>query len=847
MRIVRFLLVITGVMFIMPVVCHAQNECGECKLKGVVTDSITGEGEPYATISIINTGDKALKPRLGVTDVKGRINESVSGSGEFTLTVSSIGRKTVVKNFTVSGGQKSVELGTLYISDADNELKGVEVVAQKPLVKADIDKITYDIEADPEAKTSTVIDMLRKVPMVTVDGEDNIKVNGSSSFKVYVNGKPNSMMSNNPKEVLKSMPANTIKNIEVITNPGPKYDAEGVGGILNIITTGSGVEGYTATLSANAGNRLYGGAAFTTVKKGKLTVSANYNYNHVDNPRSWSDNRLTATGDDISAATANILSKATEKGNGYFQSGTLEAGYEIDSLRLVSMSFNAWDGGYKRNGSTMTQGFSPFDNAGLYGYNMFNRNKDTWCSIEGGIDYQRMFKKKGRMLTLSYRIESNPSTSDGYVNYGDMTAVEAWTDYLRRLENQHANGEQTTTEHTFQADYTTPIGKAHTIETGVKYIIRDNRSENDRYVRAAADGGDYAFDNEQSRHYSHRNDITAAYLGYGISVKKWSGRFGLRYEHTSQDVKYIFGRGDNFKNSYDDLVPSTSIGLKLGDTSNLRAGYKMRISRPGISYLNPYINDSNPMNISQGNPNLKSEKSHQFDISYGNFSNKLNINLSLTYSFTNNSMESISSLVNDNTIAGLPNPTGKDVIYSTYANIGNRKTAAMQAYVSWNMTKTTVFSSNMYGSWSYYSDGNTLMNKGWSMFAYGGIQQTLPKDWKLGFNLFGVTPQITPQGRGAGVVSYSMSVNKSLMKKRLTLSLMAHNIFKKYSSVHAKTESAGFLQTTDSKFSMQMFALSVSYRIGELKAGVKKATRSISNDDVKGGGQKNASTGETPQ
>ena len=116
------------------------------------------------------------------------------------------------------------------------ELQGVEVVKQKSLVKSDIDKITYDIESDPDSKSNSVIEMLRKIPMVTVDGEDNIQVNGSSSFKIYVNNKPNQMMSNNPKEVLKSMPATSIKKIEVITNPGPKYDAEGVGGILNIIT-----------------------------------------------------------------------------------------------------------------------------------------------------------------------------------------------------------------------------------------------------------------------------------------------------------------------------------------------------------------------------------------------------------------------------------------------------------------------------------------------------------------------------------------------------------------------------------------------------------------------------------
>ena len=127
----------------------------------------------------------------------------------------------------------------------------VTVVAKKPPVKSELDKMTYDVESDPEAQANSVLEMLRKVPMVTVDGQDNIMVNNSSSFKVYVNGKPNNMMSNNPSEVLKNMPANSVKKIEIITNPGPKYDAEGVGGIINIITTGKGMEGYSLTVGTN--------------------------------------------------------------------------------------------------------------------------------------------------------------------------------------------------------------------------------------------------------------------------------------------------------------------------------------------------------------------------------------------------------------------------------------------------------------------------------------------------------------------------------------------------------------------------------------------------------------------
>ena len=220
------------------------------------------------------------------------------------------------------------------------------------MVKADIDKIEYNVQDDPDAQSNSVLEMLRKVPLVTVDGEDNIQVNGSSSFKVYVNGKPNNMMSNNPTEVLKSMPANSIKHIEVITNPGPKYDAEGVGGILNIVTVGSGLEGYTATFSANVSNRGAGGGAFGTIKSGKLTVSARYNYNYNDQPRNYSSGSQHVTSEAVTENSSNLDYDVSNKGHGSFQSGSMEASYEIDTLRLVTMSFGLWGGGNKSNGST---------------------------------------------------------------------------------------------------------------------------------------------------------------------------------------------------------------------------------------------------------------------------------------------------------------------------------------------------------------------------------------------------------------------------------------------------------------------------------------------------------------
>ena len=760
------------------------------------------------------------------------------------MTITSVGRNPIVKDFSVKAGQKLVDFGTLYVTDASNELGQVEVVAQKPLVKADIDKIEYNVKDDPDSETNTLLEMLRKVPLVTVDGEDNIKVNGSSSFKVYVNGKPNNMMSNNPTEVLKSMPANTIKHIEVITNPGPKYDAEGVGGILNIVTEGGGFEGYTVTLSGNVSNRGAGGGLFGTVQKGKFTVSARYNYNYNDSPRSYSGGTQRAT--DTSAEVANLDYEGSSKGDGSFQSGSMEASYEIDSLNLISASFGLWGGGNNSNGGSNYVGNSPLDNHLLYQYGIGSHSKSSWYSIDGGIDYQRLSPTiKGRMFTLSYKVNTRPQTSDSYSEYDIAYGHDDWTDYLRRLQDQHNDGSQNTTEHTFQADYTTPIGKLHTIESGVKYILRNNSSDNDRYLRTAADNSDYVFDEEYSTHYRHQNDIIAAYLGYGLKWKKLSGRLGVRYEHTIEDVKYLLGRGDDFRKNYDDVVPSASLGWKLTDLSNLRLGYNMRIYRPGIWYLNPYLNDSNPSSLSQGNPELDSEKSHAFDLSYSNFTPKFNINVSARYSFTNNSIQSVTSLVSEDDIPDLSEDkkTGKDVLYTTYQNIGKSRNLNLSAYVNWNATKDTRVYANLFGGYTSLKGANGLENDGWNLFAYGGAQQTFKHDWRLSMNIFGQTPWIMLQGKGSSFFSYGLSLNKSFMERRLSLSAFANNFLKKYNRYSSHIEGQGFIQDSWNKYPQMRFGLSISYRIGELKASVKKAARTITNDDVKSGGGSGAAGG----
>lgn len=828
---------ISMALILMLALCaKAQSTQHSYTITGVVADSVTHEGEPYATLTIARA-DSAAKPvKQALTDIKGRFSISSSGTGSYLLMVRSMGRKPMQRAYTVDATTRTIDLGTLLLQDGGNQLETVEVVAYKPLVKADIDKIAYSVEDDPEANTNTVIEMLKKVPMVTVDGQDNIRVNGNSSFKIYVNGKPNNMMTKNPKEVLKSMPASSIKKIEVITNPGPKYDAEGVGGILNIVTEGKGPEGYNATFSGRANNSSYGGGLYATVKQGKLTMSVNYNASSNHSPKGYTYSDRSQIGTD-GTVTSSTVADGYTKGHSLWQGGDVEASYEIDTLRLITGSFSLSKFSSKRDALNTAFSTVPATGQRLYGYRSPSHSKENWDDYSASLDYQRSFSVKDRLLTLSYRLESSPSTSDSRYLYTDREAADDWQTFIDRMRDQRMDGDENTMEHTFQIDYTTPFAKHHTWEAGVKYILRRNKSDNDRYNLGTGDK-DETYDSDNSSHYRHHNDILAAYTGYGLTLDKWSARLGLRYEHTLQKVEYLLGRGTNFHKNFDDLVPSARLGYKFNDATNLSLGYKMRINRPGIWYLNPYLDDRIPDAISQGNPNLDTEKSHAVDLQFSSYNSKLTYTLTGTYRFVNNSIESVDRLVNDRDIAGLPNPTGKDVIYSSYANIGHIQYAGLMAYANWTPITNTRITLNGSVGYSHMSDGQSLRNHGWCTNIDASLQQTFAKTWIFNASYYVQTPQPTLQGKDARYQWYNFSLSKSFMDKRLTLTAYIINPFgKRYFCYRSETVADNFRTTASSSWCQLYYGVSVRFRIGKLKASVKHTERTVENNDVKQGGR----------
>jgi len=361
---------------------------GGYTIHGVVQDSLSQHKEPYATVRLFRKGE--IKPLVvATTDASGKFTLHYAKPGTYILQTAIIG-KLPTKKELVLDADKVVELGTILTQDAGKSLATAEVVAARPLVKSQIDRLVYSMSDDPDAQTNTMLEMLRKVPLVTVDGQDKITVNGKANFKVYVNGKPNKMMSDNPSVVLKSFPASVVKKVEVITDPGAKYDAEGTSGILNIVTaTEATTSGYTVTPTLSWSNLGWGGNIFGMVQIGKLTLSAHGGVNGQNSLRSTTESERELFHDPVN----HLLRTTSEFSNrGTYGFGGLDASYDISKHDLLSVSSSIYAGRQKGHGlsSTFLTG-----NAGtVYSYDNVNHRDSRYHGINTSVDYQHQFGKE---------------------------------------------------------------------------------------------------------------------------------------------------------------------------------------------------------------------------------------------------------------------------------------------------------------------------------------------------------------------------------------------------------------------------------------------------------------------
>lgn len=659
----------------------AQSTSVSYRIYGIVADSVSRKPLDFSVLNLMTDKNILIKTAIAKTD--GSFNMEISGAIKYKLVIVAIGyqSKTVMVEIK-DNAKRSITLDTVFMATKINRLKEVVVTADRPIIKQQADRIIYDLQADPESKGSNVLNMMRKVPFVSIDAQNNILLKGNSSFKILINGKPSGITDSNLKTILQSMPASTIQSIEVITNPPAKYDAEGLAGIINIITNKKVNFGYKGSININESFPAGGpgiGTSFSG-KQGKFGITSYGGASTYDSPLTQYENKRTTFGLDATNLIQNGTLKSKSR-NGYFGA---ELSYEIDSLNLITGQFSI-NGNHinkKINQSSILTG----NTGSLQRYDLENTNDGSGTGTDAGINYQLGFKAhKNRLLTFSYHYFNYENEQYSNIDIGN--AVNYNTPDYRQDNNTR------TSEQTFQVDYVHPV-KTLIIEAGVKGILRYNTS-NYQYLLYNSSNGQYEFYPDFSDRFNYHQNVFSAYNSYRYHLKSWSFNGGIRAEQTIIDADFIATASVVHQHIFS-IIPTVSVNKEFRDKSSISFGFNQRIKRPSIRKLNPFVDRSNPDILSSGNPNLHPVLNNNLQISYSK-SKKISVTVALVYSFIRNM--DLGTSVFDTTY---------NITRTTYQNIGKADYLSFDFNISYPITNKYMYTISLYINNGFWLQNNLL-------------------------------------------------------------------------------------------------------------------------------------------
>lgn len=784
-------------------------------IKGTVWNSSENVSEPYATVWAYAANDTVKPLKTLAADEDGAFSLTLP-KGKYRIMATSVGNKPAMKEVTV--GSADIDMGRLELTVADNELAAVTVVAQRPVVKREVDRLTYDVQADQDSKSQDLLDFLRKVPMVSVDGEGNIQVKGSSNFKVYKNGRPNKSFSRNAKELFEAIPASTIKRVEVITNPGAREDAEGTSVILNIVTMDDvstrGVMGTASLFSASSNDFIPMPNLYLTAQYDRFTVSGWGGLWHSTPAHSRSAQDTEGVYQSSGLMRRGHTDTSARNTGGY---GGLEASLDIDSLNLVTADLNLYGYNSRSHFDGTEQMFGP-DGALLWQYSTrgYSHNPADINGLDGSLNYQRMTRLKGESVTASWRVAYERSNTDGTTEYYDVTGTTVPYTALNSLQRNKSF------ENVGQIDWERPFGKKIIMNFGGKYTNRFGH---------ALSTLDYVGDDTEKQNFEHTTHVAAAYVDWRGTFGKVGLRAGLRYEWSRLGAAYPDGDLTDYHSDFNDLCPSLGINWTASDCSTFNLSYQKSINRPSISMLDPTVLRT-PLEVSSGNPDLKTVSNHNFSADYSLVKQRVYLQGSVSYTIQPNCFGSSRTVIDN-------------IIYTTMSNNQYASDIDLSIYLQWSPFDKTRIQWNASAGHTHASAPGGLKSNRWTHSQWLQVQQTLPWNLRLGASASYTT------GWESGLYSYntisplcrySLSLQRSFLKDdRLTVRLIGHNFAgSKRMHIYDHTQNMDYLATSrTTTFRNAALILNVSFRFGSLNTSVKKVrTNNISSDVEKSGNQK---------
>ena len=775
-------------------------------VSGVVKES-KGSAVGYATVAAEQSGSVIVALAAGAD---GRFELSLKDDGDYTVEISAVGYQSVTRKVSAVG--KPIDLGEIILTEGV-AVDAVAVTIQKPIVIADAEKLSYSVEDDPEAQSSTLEEIIRKIPQLTIDAEGKVLMNGQSDYKILVNGRAAGAMGRNFNDIIKSMPASSIKKIEVITNPSMKYDAEGAGGVLNIITSKTKFDGYNGSVNLTGSNyfdRNYNGqfSGNFALQKEKFSLSAGLYMganNQYNDPAGYQQTDMQVLN---TLSPYSRISQTGEYGwGGKNLYANISMGYQIDTLNLITLETSYWVGSWKNKYYSETK-YLDGDNNILNSHVGNTDSKNGWQGVDFLAAYEHTFKdKQEHTLTVSeYFSIAPPSevTSNEGVIYPDGSTTDFNTLNIA-----------SSFENVLQADYNNKWGR-HALEAGLKHSF--DRSS----LVQSGTNTDFTTTTDLDKH------IAALYAGYALNLKTLTARAGARLEGAWYNSESVSNKRESYKSALVNVVPYLSLSYKVKEGHNLSLSYSERLSRPGISTLSPYVTRT-ATSISYGNPDLKTGVSHTLRMKYAWMNNKWTVSPEFLTMFSNNRVANY-AFVDDN-----------GLINQTYLNHGRTRAYALQTSLSYRPSQKLQLATDI--RVGYFEDGIPSENiavAGWAFSESVNATIALWKGARLTISEY--CAKMQPQNSAVSKSWYfttSARLGQKLLKDKLELSVSVQNPHSRTIRHLTESTTPTYLMNQSWKSVNRSIRLSLSYRFGKHGVAVKRTKRKTDSttEEIGGGGQ----------
>jgi outer membrane receptor protein involved in Fe transport len=777
---------------------------------GTVLDSLTQKPVEFANVTLLDL--PSYKPINGtVCNEKGKFELETVNKGNFQVVISFVGYVPKKIGVSITDKGNGIDLGTISLSPTVEMLHEVVIEGQKTLVEEKVDRTIYNAEQDATTKGGDASDVLKRVPMLTVDVDGNVALRGSTSVKVLINNKPSTISSSSIADALKQIPADMIKTVEVITSPSAKYDAEGSAGIINIILKKNTLDGVFFSSDVTAGTRGSTVGMNGTYRKGKMGFSLGGFFRPTYNVIGDFTNRQITR---VNGDTLLNTQSAHTHNDGLL--GTYTLGWDYDINKNNSLNASLRFGQRNQNAYQDMLLTNTFSHDSLTNSTLRNvKTTNVGDNIDASLTYTKKFAKKDRELNF-LGIFSRLNQTNGYVintiNGSDQSV-------LSKNKNNNPGYNQETS---LQVDYQEPVSENHLIEVGGKATFRKVESDYAYFVATGANGPYTPDLSQQSQGFNYNQNISAAYLSYSFTAHDYTLKAGGRYEYTTIQ-SHFDGQKDFNIPSYGVLVPSFNLSRKLPNGRMLKISYNKRIVRPWLNALNPNLQASNSLNATQGNPNLKPEYANNYEIAYKTNIKNATLNISGYVRFNSNDIQP-ARIVRHDTIIAIQQNLGSEGNYglSIFASVPvndrftiNGGTDLMYRILKNNSTDPFINATNQGFTPNVRLFGNYNFEQGWSIQFFGIFQGRM-------YNL---------QGYRTNPINHSVSVRKEIFDKKGILSLGAENFATPSYQVHSQLNSAYLVQTTTNTLYNFIVKASFSYKIGKVTQANKKQLTEDNNEN----------------